>query len=85
MRQSANPKDEGYCLDCSPEFKAEMLSAGKCAHPETRFVLWREPVTQDLEMVGISESSRWWKRAQEGRTIINEDADEDEDQQQGEG
>lgn len=40
---AANPvlKDEpnGYCADCLPEHQAEMKKAGKCPHPDVRFVV----------------------------------------------
>lgn len=71
MRQSSNPKDTGVCLDCTPEFKTQMLEQGLCDHPETRFVLWRNPLEDCAEIVGVSCESRYWKKVQRGDAILN--------------
>lgn len=78
MRQSGNPKDDGVCLDCTPEFKAEMMECGKCEHPETRFVFWKNETEGEVEMVGIGSDSRYWRRIQRGVTILNWGQDEDD-------
>lgn len=78
MRQSGNPKDNGVCLDCTPEFKAEMMECGKCEHPETRFVVWKNETEGEVEIVGISSESRYWRRVQRGTTILNWGQDEDD-------
>ena len=71
MRQSPRPRDTGYCYDCTPEFKAEMMECGRCEHPETRFVLRKNPTEGEVELVGISSESMFWKRVQRGGTILN--------------
>lgn len=81
MRQSSNPKDTGVCLDCTPEFKTQMLEEGLCDHPETRFVVWRNPQEDSVEVVGISCESRFWKKVQRGESILNWSEDEEEDKQ----
>ena len=78
MRQSTYPKDNGVCLDCTPEFKAEMMECGRCEHPETRFVLWKNETEGEVEMVGIGSDSRYWRRIQRGVTILNWGQDEEE-------
>lgn len=82
MRQSGNPRDNGYCLDCTPEFKAEMMECGRCAHPETRFIPWKNAEEEEVEIVGISSDSRYWSRVQRGITVLNWGRDEDDDDQQ---
>jgi hypothetical protein len=79
MRQAARPKDDGYCLDCTPEFKTQMLEEGRCSHPETRFALWKDHATGELEIIGVSNQSRFWGDVLEGNTIIN-GYEDDEDQ-----
>lgn len=83
MRQSSNPKDTGVCMDCTPEFKTKMLEQGLCEHPETRFVLWRNKIEGEIEVFGVSNQSRFWKRVQRGESILNWGDDEEEDKQQG--
>lgn len=31
--------ESGFCTDCTPEYKAKMLAANRCEHPEIRFCL----------------------------------------------
>jgi len=63
-----------YCMDCTHEYKIEMLKEKKCEHPETIFVTWksthREPeevlgklhTLQDKpDIIGISNASRFWE------------------------
>jgi hypothetical protein len=44
-----------YCRDCTPEHKRQMMEQGRCAHPETLFVL------KEDEIVGVSShyAQRW--------------------------
>lgn len=34
----ASPGIHGFCADCTPEYKKEMIQAHKCSFPNTRFV-----------------------------------------------
>jgi hypothetical protein len=62
----------GYCFDCTPRYKLEMLSEGRCAHPETKFaVLRRRRDPEDVEIVGVSYNSVYWARVENGKTIID--------------
>ena len=68
------PLDENnYCLDCTKEYKEEMMCEGRCHHPETIFVEWRNTyktpegiegqfISQQNEsdVVGISNISKYW-------------------------
>jgi hypothetical protein len=38
----ANPGPSGYCVDCTPEYKKEMLKADRCAHPAVLFRSFKE-------------------------------------------
>jgi len=58
-----------YCLDCTREYKVEMLKQKKCEHPETIFVVWRSSNRKDKpvglvpdrpDILGISNNSRFW-------------------------
>ena len=40
-----------FCKDCTPEYKARMVKAGRCAFPGTQFVLLHSG-TEDKEVVG---------------------------------
>ena len=80
MRQSSNPKDTGVCMDCTPEFKTQMLEEGLCDHPETRFVLWKNGFENEVEVIGVSNQSRFWKRVQKGESILNWGDDEEDKQ-----
>ena len=83
MRQAAEPRDFGYCLDCTPDHKANMLRQGLCSHPETRFVIWANKY-RETEIIGVSNVSRFWQRACDGETIFNW-GDYGEDKQPSEG
>ena len=52
-----------------------MLEEGRCSHPETRFALWKDHATQELEIIGVSDTSRFWGKVLEGNTIINGEED----------
>jgi len=73
IRRVGQPMDSNnYCLDCTKEYKAEMMCEGRCEHPETRFVVWRttykEPITEGKlssklnqpDVIGISNISKFW-------------------------
>jgi hypothetical protein len=73
IRRVGQPMDSNnYCLDCTKEYKAEMLCAGKCEHPETKFVAWRttykDPEVEgkvisklnEPDIIGISNISKFW-------------------------
>lgn len=79
MRQADAPVDNGYCLDCSPEYKNQMMQEGRCEHPETRFVVWvnrqKEP-----EVIGVSNVSKYWNRVQRGDTVLNWGSDGEDKQ-----
>lgn len=83
MRASSEPRDTGVCMDCTPEFKTKMLEEGLCDHPETRFILWRNKHEEDVEVIGVSNESRFWHRVQRGEAILNWGDDEKENKQQG--
>ena len=58
LQMSGESKRAGYCLDCTPEYKHEMMACGRCEHPETRFMLRSDPHHEDsLEWVGVSGNS----------------------------
>jgi hypothetical protein len=83
MRQAAEPKDHGFCLDCTPEHKAKMLQEQRCSHPETKFVVWANRF-RETEVIGVSNRSRYWNRVCAGQTILNWGED-GEDKQSSEG
>lgn len=68
--QATQPRDKSYCLDCTPEFKDQMMKEARCQHPETRFVIWASR-SRELEVVGVSNKSVFWARVQAGNTILN--------------
>jgi len=70
MKQSNSPQDNGYCIDCVQSHKEDMMSQGRCAHPETRFVIWRSR-SGETEVIGVSNVSRFWSRAVKGDAIMN--------------
>lgn len=80
MRQAAEPFDSSYCLDCTPEYKSQMLAEGRCNHPETRFVIWSSNTQREPEIIGVSNKSKYWKRVSAGVTILNWGDDDKEDQ-----
>jgi hypothetical protein len=62
-----------YCLDCTREYKVQMLSEKRCEHPETIFVEWRNNYKRDEDIegtlispqnepdvLGISNLSKFW-------------------------
>ncbi len=52
-RARKQPLGANPCLDCTPEYQARMLAAGKCAHPETVFIKRR-----DSGVEGVNKQSR---------------------------
>lgn len=62
-----------YCLDCTHEYKIDMLKEKRCTHPETIFVEWRTAYKKEEELqgkmvsqqnepdtLGISNLSKFW-------------------------
>lgn len=37
-----SPGPSGYCADCTPEYKDEMVKAKRCAHPAVVFRVYNE-------------------------------------------
>jgi hypothetical protein len=59
-----------HCLDCTREYKIEMLKQKRCEHPETIFVVWRSSHKKDRpigaildepDILGISNNSKFWE------------------------
>ena len=42
-----------FCFDCTPTYQADMLSEGRCAHPEVVFAHARDTSDPELREVGI--------------------------------
>jgi hypothetical protein len=62
----------GFCVDCTHQYKLEMLSEGRCAHPETKFaVLRNKKDPSEVEIIGVSSKSVYWARVDDGKTIID--------------
>ena len=72
MRTSQEHMAVGFCVDCTPEYKMEMMSEGRCAHPETRFVL-RSTKTFGTELIGVSSKSIYWARIVQDSAVLRED------------
>ena len=36
-RDPGELRHSDYCTDCTPEYQAQMMKEGRCAHPETTF------------------------------------------------
>lgn len=50
--KAKQPEDElNYCMDCTREYKIQMLKEKRCEHPETIFVIWKTRVQQSKEEV----------------------------------
>lgn len=48
---------DNICMDCSPEYKREMVKQGRCQHPETKFFVinrYKDKKYYMSEMVGVS-------------------------------
>jgi hypothetical protein len=85
LRQSRESMRVGYCYDCTPDYKMEMMCEGRCEHPETQFVVLRDSGNGDeIQMIGVSDQSIYWARVEQGAAVID-GAEDGEDQQQGEG
>ena len=75
MARVGLPMDcNNYCLDCTRDYKVQMLAESRCKHPETIFVEWRNNYKSDDELkgtlvsqlnepdvLGISNLSRFWE------------------------
>lgn len=46
-----------YCRDCTPEYKASMCKAKRCAHPETVFGWMGKK--NDIEYVGVPKHIKY--------------------------
>ena len=77
-RWAAQPRDPSYCLDCTPEFKEQMMNESRCSHPETRFVVWTSR-GKEMEVIGVCNTSPMWKRVSAGQTILNWGDEDGED------
>jgi hypothetical protein len=63
---------DNYCMDCTHEYKIDMLKEKRCEHPETIFVDWRTlyraPEVEgrlitnqdEADVIGISNVSKFW-------------------------
>ena len=50
--RAKQPEDElNYCMDCTKEYKIQMLKEKRCEHPETIFVIWKNTVKFPKEEV----------------------------------
>lgn len=71
----------GFCLDCTPEYKMEMMCQDRCTHPETQFIVLRDHQDpEEVSVVGVSSASIYWARVERGVVVIDEGKD-GEDQQ----
>lgn len=72
---------QGVCHDCTPEFKEQMLTLGKCDHPETIFVQshnhWGEP-----ETVGVANNHKWWPLVMKGQYVFRSKGENDDGEDQ---
>lgn len=72
LRASGESMRVGYCIDCTPEYKMQMMCEGRCKHPETQFVVLRNSKDPDqVEMVGVSSASVYWARVERGHAVID--------------
>jgi hypothetical protein len=70
MQKTNQPLDPlNYCLDCTREYKIQMLAEKRCEHPETIFVVWKSSGKKDKligvipdkpDVLGISNNSKFW-------------------------
>jgi hypothetical protein len=58
-----------HCLDCTHEYKIQMLKEKRCEHPETIFVVWKSiskkekafcTIPEVPDVLGISNNSKFW-------------------------
>ena len=50
--REAHTPNVNCCVDCIPEFQAEMIEAGRCEHPNVTFSWESRANAQDSEFVG---------------------------------
>lgn len=62
-----------HCLDCTREYKIQMLKEKRCEHPETIFVVWKNAARgpkeiegelhtqEEPDILGISNNSKFWE------------------------
>lgn len=75
----------GFCIDCTPEYKMQMMREDRCEHPETQFIVLRDKKDQDeVALVGVSSASVFWAKVERGAAVID-GVEDGQDQQQGEG
>lgn len=73
LRLSGENMRVGFCFDCTPTYKMEMMRNDRCTHPETQFLVLRDK--KDLEqvaLVGVSSASVYWAKVERGAAVINE-------------
>lgn len=72
LRASWENMRVGYCIDCTPEYKMQMMCENRCLHPETQFIVLRNSKDADqVEMVGVSNESVYWARVERGHAVID--------------
>lgn len=76
-KMSVNTMDYNFCMDCTPEFKDEMLKCGRCEHPETQFItiIRHAGRSTESEVEGISCRSLKWPRVADGKVAVLFDED----------
>lgn len=80
---SGEHRRSGYCLDCTPEYKTQMMAEGRCEHPETKWVMFKNRHEADqLDVVGVSSESIYWAKVENGATVVGRQM-YGQDQQQG--
>lgn len=66
----------GFCIDCTPEYKMEMMRQDRCEHLETQFIVLRDKKDADqVELVGVSSASVFWAKVERGAAFISEAED----------
>lgn len=72
LRMSRQNPNVGICVDCTQRHKLEMLSQGRCEHPETKFVVLRNSFDpEQVEIIGVSSKSIYWARVEEGSIVLD--------------
>jgi hypothetical protein len=63
----------GFCIDCTPEYKLEMMRQDRCMHPETQFIVLRDKKDSDeVALVGVSSASVFWAKVERGAAFFSE-------------
>lgn len=72
LRMSKQNPNVGICVDCTPRYKLQMLSEGRCAHPETKFAVLRNSFdAEQVEIIGVSSKSIYWAKVEEGSIVLD--------------